>query len=120
MNDDMMSDKQLDKLLAAATMPRLPTGFNDRLLQTLNSGAVPERHNVVPFPTRTAIQKTSSWSGILPLVASMAAALAGGIYLGAANTVPAFNPSVGSIASTDDTGQTGFEDLVTSLQDSQS
>jgi hypothetical protein len=112
-----MDDKQLDQLLAGASKPRLSAGFNDRLLQRLSSEVA---SNIIPFPTRKPAQKTSVWPLLLPLVASMAAALVGGLYLGAANNFPIFMSNSSVVASVDDSDLTGFEELDTILQDSQS
>lgn len=115
-----MNDKELDQLLASATKPRISDGFNEKLLQRLNAEVTPASGNVINFPARSAPQAAIPWPRILPLVASMAAALVGGIYLGAATDVAALISDGSAIASVDDSDFTGFDDLATFEQDSQS
>jgi hypothetical protein len=120
MNDDMMSDKELDKLLAAATSPQLSLGFNDRLLQKLDSLVTTDCNNIVPFPARPQARQSTGWPVLLPLLASMAAALVGGLYLGAATNLQSFISTSNVVASADESDLTGFEDLDTAMQDNQS
>jgi hypothetical protein len=120
MNDDLISDKDLDRLLAGASAPQLSAGFNDRLLQKLNSQTAIGSNNVVPFPARPLARKQTSWHLALPLLASMAAALVGGIYLGAATNVQSLISTTSVVASADESDLTGFEDLDTAMQDNQS
>jgi hypothetical protein len=115
-----MNDKELDQLLASASKPQLPAGFNDRLLQRLNTEAVREKSNVITFPPRVSKPKASRWPTILPLAASLAAALVTGLYLGIETDASSLFSSSSSLASVDDGDFTGFEDLDLSMQDGQS
>ncbi len=120
MNDENMNDRELDRLLSSASSPQLPAGFNDRLRQKLNVEMSGERDNVILFPAQSFSRKTSPWKMALPLAASMVAALAVGVYMGAATNVQSLITSSSSIASVDDSDLTGFEELDTALQDGQS
>lgn len=120
MNDDVMSDKDLDRLLAGATSPQLSESFNDRLLQKLISQTATDGSNVVPFRARPQARREAGWPVVLPLLASMAAALVGGIYLGAATNVQSLISTTSVVASADESDLTGFEDLDTAMQDNQS
>lgn len=83
MNRKDMTDKELDKLLAAASQPALPDGFAARLQARLEEPVV---DNVIAFPQRSErpAPPRRMWLAALPLAAS----LAFGIYLGAAGTLP--------------------------------
>jgi hypothetical protein len=120
MNDDVMSDKDLDRLLAAATSPQLSAGFNDQLLQKLDGRIVPGQDNIVPFPVRPRARQSAGWPVVLPLLASMVAALVGGLYLGAATNLQSFISTSNVVASADESELTGFEDLDIAMQDNQS
>jgi hypothetical protein len=113
-----MNDQELDRLLASASMPLLAESFNARLLQRINSEAPAKTGNVIAFPAGKRSRVISPWQTVLPLVASMAAALVGGIYLGAATDVTSFL-SGSSVASVDDGDFTGFDDLETIVTDGQ-
>ncbi len=122
MDDKILNDTELDTLLAHASEPRLSDGFNDRLMQRLLSEAAavkPVSNNVIPFPARKPVQQATPWFRAVPLAASLAAALVGGLYIGAADNLPSFLPDSSSVASIDDSDQTGFEELDTILQDGQ-
>jgi hypothetical protein len=112
-----MNDKELDRLLARASAPRLSAGFNDRLLQKLNAEIVPVGRNVIAFPVRAPAQQATGWPVILPLLGSLAAALVGGIYLGIETNASSLISTASSVASVDDGDLTGFEDLELFLQD---
>jgi hypothetical protein len=115
-----MNDKELDRLLASATTPRLSSGFNDRLLHELNAEnaePVSAENKVFAFPSRVPAQRTTGWPFILPLLGSMAAALVGGIYLGIETNASSLISTASSVASVDDGDLTGFEDLELFLQD---
>jgi hypothetical protein len=115
-----MNDTELDRLLASATKPRLSEDFNVKLLQRLGSEVPPPSSNVVAFPARKTAQTQTSWPRLLPLVAAMAAALVGGIYLGATTNLSSFISDGSSVASIEDMDLTGSDDLETIEQDNQS
>jgi hypothetical protein len=110
-----MNDKELDRLLASASAPQLSAKFNDRLLQKLNAESA--KSNVIAFPARDPVQRTTGWPVILPLLGSLAAALVGGIYLGIETNASSLISTASSVASVDDGDLTGFEDLELFLQD---
>lgn len=84
MTKDVISDLELDALLAKARQPELPEGFTEHLKAKLQ---VEPASNVIAFPRK--LQQTSSrrgfWLSAIPLAASLAA----GIYLGAMAELPA-------------------------------
>jgi hypothetical protein len=111
MNDDMLNDKELDRLLSGASSPQLPSGFNDRLLRQLTVETAARRNNVIAFPGKAIV---------LPLLATMAAALVAGVYVGAATNLQTLISNDSAFASVEDSDLTGFEELDTALQDGQS
>jgi hypothetical protein len=79
-----LTDQELDRLLAAAQTPQLPSGFADRLQAKLQ---VERASNVVTFPQKVLApqqQRRRIWLSAIPLAASLAV----GIYLGAVGTLP--------------------------------
>jgi hypothetical protein len=84
--DHLMTDVELDALLAAASAPPPPLGATSRLIARLDGAA----HNSSPPKSRLG------WLAGLPLAASLAV----GIYLGAAGDLSAVNPFSLSTSST--------------------
>jgi hypothetical protein len=117
MTDNRFTDEELEKLLRGASSPALPQGFSDRLLQRLEA-ETPEQKtaDVIAFPARGAPTRSTRWLALLPL----AAALVGGIYLGAATNAHTFITTGSSIASVEDDDLLGLESLETIEQDGQS
>jgi hypothetical protein len=83
MDNNIMTDIELDHLLATTRQPHLPQGFADRLHRKLEQGAA---SNVVAFPQRAKQTRAQPrlWLSALPLAASLAI----GIYVGAKGSLP--------------------------------
>ena len=111
MEKNLIRDEELDRLLAMATMPVVPTGFEERLLARVIK---PVANNILAFPQR---KKPSAWIFGLPLAASLAV----GIWLGAAglnsSSLPATTNTIIS-ESGDDGSTTGFDDVTQFIEDS--
>jgi hypothetical protein len=109
MNDEqkLMSDAELDRLLALATTPNPAHDFESRLLAKLNQASA---NNLVSFPQRN---RAKGLIVGLPLAAS----LAFGLWLGASGTSLNILP-IGSteVATTDVGSATGFDDLVSIIE----
>ncbi|MFT3672659.1 hypothetical protein [Aestuariivirga sp.] len=130
MTDDrnLMSDRELDQLLAHASAPPLPDAARGRLLQRLaEEEAKRPSSNVVSLTEararRAAQQAPSSgrlgWLAGLPLAASLAL----GIYLGAGGTFDGYltTSAYDLIAgNTSDTTLTGIEDMESYTEESRS
>jgi hypothetical protein len=117
MTDKHFTDDDLEKLLLGATAPALPQGFSDMLLHRLEAeAAVQKTADVIAFPVRSAPARPTRWLALLPL----AAALVGGIYLGAATNAHTLITTGSSIASVEDDDLLGLESLETIEQDGQS
>ena len=118
---DSMTDRELDALLAHATVPVLPEGARQRLLDRAGRGGDAAASNVIPFrrPVSAPVHAPSrlGWLAGLPLAASLAL----GIYLGAGGTfdglLPATAYDIIAGGSTDDT-ITGIEDVESYTEDS--
>lgn len=111
-----ISDKELDKLLAAVKAVKPPEGFSERLqskLQVETDG----RDNVIAFPQKKSaapIQRRV-WLSAIPLAASLAL----GVYIGAMDSLPeSLSGLEGTLIS--DAGETllgtGFEDIVSFVE----
>lgn len=99
----LISDIELDRLLAQASMPKIPTAFQKQMLARIN---LKQSANVITLPQR---RRTSGWLVGLPLAASLAL----GLWLGASGTTFNILPVNSSeVASTDIGNATGFDDLV--------
>jgi hypothetical protein len=117
MTDKQFTDGELDKLLNSATAPDLPKGFSERLLLRIEAEApVHKTAEIIAFPTRHRPVPRTRWLALLPL----AAALVGGIYLGAATSAHTFITTGSSLASVEDGDLLGLESLETIEQDGQS
>lgn len=117
-HEDLITETELDTLLAAASAPPVPLGAKTRMLARLaadtagNDAALPP-----PSPSRSRL----GWLAGLPLAASLAL----GIYLGAAGTASDFVPfgtatATASAAASDsdsDTGS-GIDDALDFSEDS--
>ena len=80
--DNFLTDEELDKLLNAASAPKVPLGFEQRLARRL---AAESGSNVVPFPQRVIQAPTTVWRWQLP--AALAASFVLGIWLGTQSTM---------------------------------
>jgi hypothetical protein len=100
-----LSDEDLDQLLAQASRPAVPKDFAARLQEKLER---PADNNVIAFPQRqkpTAKPISRLWLSAIPLAAS----LAFGIWVGAADKLPE-SLSSPFITTADADGNLGIED----------
>jgi hypothetical protein len=103
----MLTDQELDQLLAHATKPNPPVGFEQKLLAKLGS-------NIVAFPQKKK-------SSLLVLALPLAASLALGLWLGSAGTIDSFVPQFGSTVAVNDAAPiTNLDNLDLLLEDKQS
>jgi hypothetical protein len=108
-----ITDKELEKLLAAVKAVKLPEGFSDRLQSKLLLENE-ERSNVIAFPQNKPVQQQPQrrmWWSAIPLAASLAL----GVYIGAMGSLPeSLSGLEGTLISDgDDTiFGTGFEDTL--------
>jgi hypothetical protein len=103
MDNNKMTDAELDRLLATATTPELPKGFSSRLQAKLDATA---STNVIAFPKRTATPHKLYWLSTIPLAAS----LAFGVYLGAQGSLPETLETTLFASATDMQTDLGIED----------
>jgi hypothetical protein len=109
---DLMTDAELDALLAHASAPPLPLGARERLLARVAAETEPRSGatNVVPLRRHARPHPRIGWLAGLPLAASLAL----GIYLGNAGGLDAYLPGTAyemlAGASTDD-AVSGIEDI---------
>jgi hypothetical protein len=109
MDENLISDTELDKLLGAIKQPALPTGFAERLQAKLQ---VEKPSNVIAFPQKREKSATSQrgyWLSAIPLAASLAL----GIYVGAMGNLPDVFSGLDTVVASaaDDTGlDLGIED----------
>ena len=75
--DKELRDEELNRLLAAASEPRMSSNFEARLMQRIASHA---SATVIPFPGRTAVKPRRF--PVLPLGIALAASLTLGFWLG--------------------------------------
>ena len=109
-NHEPMTDRELDLLLVHATVPSLPEGARDRLMQRLaGEASSPPANTVVPFRRAAAAPSRIGWLAGLPLAASLAL----GIYLGSGGTLESYLPSTAydMLAGNSDDAVTGIEDV---------
>ena len=117
MDRETIDDMELDQLLAKATTPALTPGFEERLLKRMGEETAPVgASNVIAFPASRAKTKLIQWLAVVPL----AAALAGGFYLGMATDVPDLLTQGNAVASAADEDFTIFDNLDFVSQDGQS
>lgn len=103
----MMSDMDLDRLLAVATTPALAEGFEHRMMATIGFSTA---NNVFAFPKK---QRGRNWLVGLPLAASLAL----GLWLGASgSTTNLLSSSSTEVAITDDGSDSGFEDIISVME----
>jgi hypothetical protein len=107
-----ITDKELEKLLAAVKAVKLPEGFSDRLQSKLLLENE-ERSNVIAFPQKKPVQQLQPrmWWSAIPLAASLAL----GVYMGAMGSLPeSLSGLEGTLISGGDETVfgTGFEDTV--------
>jgi hypothetical protein len=106
MDNELLSDRELDSLLASVKPPALPAGFAARLQAKLDSSPTAQ---IIAFPKASAAPKSRMWLSAIPLAASLAL----GLYWGAVGTVPDALSSIGNtvLASSDDASWSiGIED----------
>jgi hypothetical protein len=118
----MMTDRELDTLLAGATSPQLPEGAVARLMARTAAAPDAPVSNIIPLRRAEAPRSRMAWLAGLPLAASLAASLAIGIYLGAAGSATALNPisvltSTSTATGDNDTGS-GIDDALDFNEDS--
>lgn len=115
---DLMTDAELDTLLAHASAPPLPLGARERLLARVAAETVPHAGaaNVVPLRQPARPRSRIGWLAGLPLAASLAL----GIYLGNAGGLDAYLPATANEmlvgVSTDD-AVSGIEDIESFSED---
>jgi hypothetical protein len=103
----MLSDLELDQLLAHASQPIAPKNFEQDVLAKLGN-------TVVAFPQK---KKASLFLIGLPLAASLAL----GLWLGSAGTIDSFIPQFGSTIATNDAAPiSNLDNLDLLLEDKQS
>ncbi|MBG1232206.1 hypothetical protein [Aestuariivirga litoralis] len=119
--DKFLNDDELDKLLATASTPVIPHGFEARFASRLRQ--TPGPSNVVAFPQKKVLvqRKAAPW----PLAAALAASLVIGFWLSGdtrVNNLLDDNADVAMNASTavHDFGPAGFDDLTSIELGSQS
>lgn len=115
-DDGLMTDKELDALLAHASMPPLPAGARERVMERVaREAAAP---NVIVFPRRAPVPQPArlGWLAGLPLAASLAL----GIYLGSGGTFGNVLPSTAYeilAGGSSDDSITGIEDIESYTED---
>jgi hypothetical protein len=102
-----MNDHELDQLLAKATHPQPQSGFHNRLLQRLEEQ---QGNKVIAFPVK---KQKAAWLIGLPLAASLVL----GLWLGASGRLTNIIPLTTSEVASVDTSTTGFEDVLTIIED---
>jgi hypothetical protein len=110
MDDQLLQDEELNKVLAMASTPVPQEAFAQRLLSRLESPV----SNVIAFPAHR--KKTLPWIIGLPLAASLVL----GLWLGNAgigSTYVSINPALVS-ENSDDESDTGFDDMAAFIEDS--
>ena len=115
MSDKMLSDQELDLLLANASQPDIPVDFAERFARRI---AVAHSNNVIVFPTRKAPQNNSKFA--LPMAAALAASLMVGIWAGANGQVGsmfATQTETAILGSSNDFAPSGIEDLTAVAED---
>ncbi len=107
-NGNEMTDEELDKLLAQASVPQIPPDFLLRMERRVRDAA---GGNVVAFPARPKPAQPSAWRW--PVTAALAASLVIGFWLGGRDTDPAQADPQGDTAmlTSGDFSPTGMEDL---------
>jgi hypothetical protein len=109
MDDKLLRDEELDRLLEMASKPLPSGGHQQRVLSRITPSAT----NVIAFPKR---KRPSPWIIGLPLAASLAL----GLWLGSAGLGSSYlSPNTTLVSdSTDDAGDTGFDDVAAFLDGS--
>jgi hypothetical protein len=103
MDKNMMTENELDRLLAKATTPGLPDGFAARLSARIDTEAA---DNVIAFPQARAAPRKRFWLSAIPLAASLAC----GLYLGAQGSLPETLETTLFASATDTLPDLGIED----------
>jgi hypothetical protein len=87
---ELMTDTELDALLAHASAPPLPLGAKQRLMAKLShvEGAGAAHSTVVPLRRPEKVASRLGWLAGLPLAASLAL----GIYLGSGDNLETYLP----------------------------
>ncbi len=109
MNEEqkLMSDHDLDRLLALATTPAVGPDFQQRMMAKIN---LTTANNVVAFPQK---HRPKSWLVGLPLAASLAL----GLWLGASGSTINLQPTNNTEVATTDIGDaSGFDDIVSEIE----
>ena len=103
-----MTDQELDKLLARASVPQIPPDFLLRMERRLREAA---SGNVVAFPSRPKLVQSSAWRW--PVAAALAASLVFGFWMGGRDADPAQADPQGDMAmlANGDFSPTGMDDL---------
>lgn len=104
MTRELMSDAELDRLLALATRPEVPKGAEARLMARLAAAEAGE--NVVALTPRP--RRLVPWLSALPLAASLAC----GIYLGASGLADPYISTTTTASAMDDAATPGLDDMV--------
>ena len=108
--DRILTDKELDALLAKASVPKVPMGFEQRLAQRVANEV---QSNVVQFPLKAKAVASTPWRW--PVPAALAASLIIGIWLGAqglvGNIIDGTTTETAMTNSTGDFGPAGLDDI---------
>lgn len=116
--NELMTDAELDGLLAQASTPPLPLGAKQRLMAKLSQvdGVAAAPPNVVPLRQPQSSGSRLGWLAGLPLAASLAL----GIYLGSADSLDSYLPNAAYdliAGSSGDEPLTGIEDVESFTED---
>jgi hypothetical protein len=115
MKDHNLTDKELDKLLAKASQPQIPTDFAERFASHFQA---PQTSNVIAFPQRKAAPAKPRF--LLPMAAALAASLMLGVYAGAngqGTTLFQTQSNTALLGSANDFAPSGIEDLESVSED---
>ena len=106
-DQELLSDGDLDRLLAVATTPEIGVDFEHLMMVKIG---FPTADNVLVFPQK---HHRKNWLVGLPLAAS----LAFGLWLGASGSMLNLLPTGATeVAIADDGSDSGFEDIVSVIE----
>jgi hypothetical protein len=112
MRDNMLSDQELDLLLAKASEPQVPTDFAERFASRNHH---PQASNVIAFPKSKTVQAKPRFAW--PMAAALAASLIFGVWAGNTGQFASLLSSQIETASNTDFAPLDFEDITTLAED---